>query len=111
MRKDSGQTGNLALYLAKLDDIAWLLNLRGTDIEFNPVFMAYLILYVNENDHYLNLYINSVKIESAAIQEHLAKSRVKVKDYDEIFADLVEGDELNGRTIIYDEKECSYKAK
>ena len=34
----------VALVLTALDDIAWLLNLRGSDIEFNPVFFSYLII-------------------------------------------------------------------
>ncbi len=32
------------LVLTALDDIAWLLNLRGSDITFNPVFFSYLVL-------------------------------------------------------------------
>lgn len=33
-----------ALLLSALDDIAWLLNLRGSDIEYNPVFFSYVLL-------------------------------------------------------------------
>lgn len=40
-----------AVILTALDDIAWLLNLRGTDIDFNPVFFAYCI--VTKTDVYL----------------------------------------------------------
>lgn len=37
-----------AMVLTALDDIAWILNLRGSDIEYNPVFFAYLIITTNE---------------------------------------------------------------
>lgn len=34
-----------ALLITTLDDIDWLLNLRGKDISYNPVFISYLIFY------------------------------------------------------------------
>jgi Creatinase/Prolidase N-terminal domain len=34
----------VALVLSALDEIAWFLNLRGSDINFNPVFFAYVIV-------------------------------------------------------------------
>ncbi|XP_018796880.1 PREDICTED: xaa-Pro aminopeptidase 1 [Bactrocera latifrons] len=36
-----------ALVITALDEIAWFLNLRGSDIDFNPVFFAYLIIHIN----------------------------------------------------------------
>lgn len=48
------------LLITALDEIAWLLNLRGSDIEFNPVFFSYAILYKgNEN---LELFIDAQKV-------------------------------------------------
>lgn len=38
------------LLVSTLDDIAWLTNLRGTDIDFNPLFFSYLLLNVQENE-------------------------------------------------------------
>jgi Xaa-Pro aminopeptidase len=37
-----------SLLVTTLDDICWLLNLRGNDIEYNPVFFSYLIFYPKE---------------------------------------------------------------
>lgn len=38
------------LLVSTLDDIAWFLNLRGTDIDYNPVFFAYLIFHIPPKD-------------------------------------------------------------
>ena len=42
--------------ISRLDDIAWLLNLRGNDIPYNPVFFSYGLLYITENDNYFHLF-------------------------------------------------------
>lgn len=38
------------LLVTTLDDIAWLLNLRGSDIDYNPVFFAYLMFFIPSKD-------------------------------------------------------------
>lgn len=48
--------------LTKLDDIAWLFNLRGNDIEFNPVFFSYA--WVSQNE--VELYVDEDKLEETA---------------------------------------------
>jgi Xaa-Pro aminopeptidase len=51
------------LFLAKLDDIAWLLNIRGSDIPYNPLFFSYMILYRKGDDDFeVDLYIDSEKV-------------------------------------------------
>ena len=53
---------NMMLVTA-LDDIAWLLNLRGNDIDFNPVFFSYVILHKDEaGDVKLDLFIDADKV-------------------------------------------------
>ena len=37
-----------SILLTNLDDIAWMLNLRGSDIEYNPLFFSYSIVYLEE---------------------------------------------------------------
>lgn len=44
LRQRLGQRNVCGLLMAALDDIAWLLNLRGTDVHCNPVFVAYLLI-------------------------------------------------------------------
>jgi len=72
------------LLVTTLDDIAWLLNLRGTDISYNPVFFSYLLFDPIEKS--CNLYIDAEKVES--VKEYLASIKVTVKSYDAIDEDL-----------------------
>jgi Xaa-Pro aminopeptidase len=50
------------MLVTSLDEIAWVLNMRGTDIAYNPVFFSYAILYP---DYKIDLFIDSSKIEGA----------------------------------------------
>lgn len=48
LRKEMVKKGVSFVVLTALDDIAWLLNLRGSDIEFNPVFFAYVVMTMDK---------------------------------------------------------------
>ena len=67
------------LLIAALDEIAWLLNLRGSDVDYTPVVIA--CAYVSEDERVL--FIDSEKVTSE-VKDHLKKYRVKIKDYDDI---------------------------
>ena len=71
------------LIISSLDDIAWLFNIRGSDIECNPVFLAYTVL---SQDNAI-LYINDNRIQKDAL-EALASSGVSISNYGQIAADL-----------------------
>lgn len=56
LRKDLSEKKATAMIISMLDEVAWLFNLRGSDIDYNPVFFAYALvtpesstLYINEN--------------------------------------------------------------
>jgi Xaa-Pro aminopeptidase len=63
--------------ISALDDIAWLFNLRGKDIDFNPIFYAFALITKEE----AILFCNPAKIPQS-IQENLLKDGVEIKDYD-----------------------------
>lgn len=67
------------LLITALDEIAWLLNLRGSDVDYTPVVIAFA--YVSEDERVL--FIDSEKV-TAEVKEHLKKYGVKIKDYDDI---------------------------
>ncbi|OQV20169.1 Xaa-Pro aminopeptidase 1 [Hypsibius exemplaris] len=82
------------LVVTALDEIAWLLNLRGSDIEFNPVFFAYVIVGTDS----LMLFLNDNKT-TASVKEHLylagaaademdTDMKVELFPYDKIFEKL-----------------------
>lgn len=77
--KEKSQYG---IIVSALDEIAWLFNLRGSDVDCNPVFYAYAIVTQTET----TLYIHPEKLTQqvrAYLQDH-----VIIKDYDAIFEDL-----------------------
>lgn len=65
--------------LSALDDIAWTLNLRGSDVSYNPVFLSYLLIGPDQ----AFLFVDSNKL-SAGIQEALALDGVQVQGYTEL---------------------------
>lgn len=64
------------ILVSKLDEIAWLINLRGNDVHCNPVFVAYCTVSRKETA----LYCNPQKI-AADTQAYLAKNNIHVYDY------------------------------
>ncbi|MBX7380673.1 aminopeptidase P family protein [Clostridium chauvoei] len=69
--------------ISSLDDIAWLFNIRGNDIKFNPVFLSYALITMNT----AKLYIDINKVEDKVIDE-LKKQGVEILDYDFIYEDV-----------------------
>lgn len=67
------------LLITTLDDIAWLFNLRGADIECNPVFLAYALISLKG----ITLFVNKERIEAEALTS-LLKAGVELAGYDEI---------------------------
>ncbi|MDI4633685.1 aminopeptidase P family protein [Pelomonas sp. V22] len=70
-------------FISTVDDVAWLLNLRGADVSYNPVFMAHLLL----DGEQATLFIAPGKID-AALQARLASDGVKIAAYEQAPAAL-----------------------
>lgn len=66
--------------IASLDDIAWILNLRGSDVPYNPVFLSYLLIS-READAHLFVQINKLPVELAAL---LTSQRIFLHEYEDI---------------------------
>lgn len=88
------------MLVSALDDIAWILNMRGTDVHCNPVFVAYLLISSDST----TLYINKEKVTLQA-EVYLASQDVKIKPYDDIANGLRDYFEYN---ILLDPVETSY---
>ena len=63
-------------FISTVDDVAWLLNLRGADVDYNPVFLAHLLL----DTHSATLFVGTGKLP-AELQARLAADGVRVADY------------------------------
>jgi Xaa-Pro aminopeptidase len=72
------------LLVTTLDDICWLLNLRGSDIDFNPVFFAYLLFYPKTKS--ATLYVDEAKV--GPVKEYLENINVTLMPYEQIRDDL-----------------------
>jgi len=76
--------------LSTLDDIAWLLNLRGSDVSFNPVFMSHVLIGPNK----AQLFVLPGKVD-AALANKLALENIQTRPYDviaQVLAELPEQD-------------------
>lgn len=92
LEKRLEELGASAFVITSLDDIAWLYNLRASDVECNPVLLSYSLYY---NGEYV-LYTNPLAI-SDDVKTELEKDGVKIKKYDDIYED-VKG--INGNVLL-----------
>lgn len=76
IRKAVTRNGASAIVLSALDEIAWTLNLRGSDVHCNPVFISYLLI---APEHTL-LYIKEEKITDE-VRSYLQEHQVEVRPY------------------------------
>ncbi|XP_055587081.1 xaa-Pro aminopeptidase ApepP-like [Uranotaenia lowii] len=95
LRKELETRKAAAIVINGLDEIAWLLNMRGSDIRYNPVFFAYVIVSRSE----ILLFTNPERINSS-VQEHFRSEgiTVNVREYNDILKGIEkfvdEGDRL-----------------
>lgn len=68
-----------SIFIPSLDEIAWTLNLRGSDVTFTPVFVSYLYL----SDEEKVLFVDDVKLDDD-VRAYLKSMDVKVKPYDSV---------------------------
>ncbi len=100
IRQALHKRGAEGMLVSALDDIAWTLNLRGSDVHCNPVFVSYLLI----DGETSTLYINSEKI-TPKVFAYLKRLGVKVASYAEV-ADGVR--RYKGYNILLDPAETNY---
>ena len=93
--------GATAHIIASLDDVCWLLNIRGDDIDFFPLLLSYAIVKKDG----VELYVDDSKLDDR-IQIELAKNQVTIHPYNAIYDD-VKG--LSGsETVLIDPMKMNY---
>ncbi len=80
IRRKMDEKGATAHIIASLDDVAWTLNLRGSDVEANPVFLGYIVLTKND----ALLFVDMEKLNDDA-KKQMNESNVKIMPYEEFF--------------------------
>ena len=88
------------MLVSALDDIAWTLNLRGTDVHCNPVFVSYLLI---ESDK-VSLFVDDNKL-SPEVKQYLQDNQVSLYNYNKVEKCLKSYSEYN---ILLDGDETSY---
>lgn len=88
------------MLISALDDIAWVLNLRGSDVHCNPVFVSYLLIASDK----ATLFVNEQKLP-AEVKGYLSQAGVSIAPYDSIQKGLRDYFEYN---ILLDPDETSY---
>jgi Xaa-Pro aminopeptidase len=88
-------------FISTLDDVAWLTNLRGDDVNFNPVFVAHVLVGLDA----ATLFVGAGKV-AAPIVETLARDGIRVAAYDEARAALAAL--ADGATLLIDPRRVTY---
>jgi Xaa-Pro aminopeptidase len=88
------------MLISALDDIAWTLNLRGTDVHCVPVFVSYLLI----SSQQVSLYVDSAKINDE-VKAYLAENGISLYSYNKVVEGLERYSEYN---ILLDGDETSY---
>ena len=98
LRVELTSLGVDAIAVTMLDEIAWLTNLRGEDVEYNPVLVSYMLVTMES----ATLFVSSNKI-SSDVQEYLLEEGINVREYDDFFTVLAVYD---GRLLLNPAKCC-----
>lgn len=88
------------MLISALDDIAWTLNLRGTDVHCVPVFVSYLLI----SSQQVSLYVDPAKINDE-VKAYLAENGISLYPYNKVAEGLKQYSEYN---ILLDGDETSY---
>lgn len=99
--KEMDKKGVDTFILTALEDEAWLYNLRGNDVLYTPVFLAYTIITKNETV----LYVDKDKINKE-VHNYLRDNDIKVKDYFAIYKDL---EKMKEKKILIDPNKINYE--
>ena len=83
-----------ALVVSALDEIAWLLNIRGKDVDYTPCLISYVVVEMDK----CTIFVSPSKLNEAA-RAYLNRIHVCVQDYDQVFDYLKD---INVSAIMYD---------
>ncbi len=102
LREKLTAEGAAAFLLTKLDDIMWLYNVRGCDVECNPVALSYT--YVDKEVQYLFLQEEALNEE---VRVKLASAGVQIKPYEEMVS-FIEKDMKADIKVLADKRNCNF---
>ncbi|HBF0310472.1 TPA: aminopeptidase P family protein [Clostridioides difficile] len=80
LREKMSEKGTSTHVITTLDDIAWLFNIRGGDVKYNPVVLSYAVITLKE----VYLFVDESKLNEEILNE-LAKENVQIKPYNYVY--------------------------
>ncbi|CAM6120396.1 unnamed protein product [Calypogeia fissa] len=83
LRKELVTAGATAIVVTTLDEVAWLLNLRGNDVPHSPVTYAYIIVQLES----ATLFVDESKV-TKEVAEYLSEASVNVKPYEDLVSEI-----------------------
>ena len=100
IRESLVKQGADGLLVTALDEIAWVLNLRGSDVHCNPVFVSYFLISSNN----ATLYINREKL-AEDVCEYLSTENIDVEEYESVENGLKK---YTGKSLLIDVHSTNY---
>ena len=94
IRREMERTEGDCLLVTQLDEIAWVLNLRGSDVHCTPVFVSYLLILGKNDDRpgpEAILYVNENKVNDD-VKNYLTDNGILLRPYEALRSDLLAGD-------------------
>ncbi|GAB0192043.1 xaa-Pro aminopeptidase 1 [Grus japonensis] len=112
LRSKMAERKVLWFVVTALDEVAWLFNLRGSDVEYNPVFFAYAVIGMNT----IRLFIDGDRMMDPAVREHLQldstlepEFKIQVMPYGSILSELqAVGASLSPKEKVWLSDKASY---
>lgn len=83
LRSELVDAGSSAIVISMLDEVAWVLNLRGSDVPHSPVMYAYLIVELDG----AKLFIDNSKV-TPEVMDHLKNAGIELRPYDCILSEI-----------------------
>ena len=99
LREALASQGADGVMLTMLDEVAWITNMRGADVDYNPVFVAYMLVTANT----ATLFIEGEKV-SHDMKEYLAGEGISLAGYGEVWQALREFD---GASLMMQPNRCN----
>ena len=100
LREFTRSKGCDGILLTALDEIAWMLNVRGSDIEYNPLVISYLLVSSEGTQWFVRKDDGALDSESLEVFADLESEGIEVLPYDDVSIALAGGDDVRGRLFV-----------
>lgn len=99
LREQLAANGAAGMLVTMLDEVAWLTNLRGTDVDYNPVVVSYLLVTAAD----AKLFISPLKL-TPEVETHLAAANISTAHYNDVWQAI---EDYKGETILLQPSRCN----